>query len=396
MAAILLSMWLPGMAQTTQAAIYVPAAPKVTGSSSANIVTLKWDTVKAAEGYEIFIYSADKQYHWFKYCSASQTKVSLTGKVNLTYRYRVRALRKVNGNKIYSPFTSVVVKTAPSPAPNITSTARDKADSGLVRYQCSSIADGFEIFRAPSADGTYKKVATVNNKDTHAIRDTGLASGSTYYYKVRSFVKNSGSVTYGKFGNVRTLPKYSASGSGGSSSGSSSSTGSNRKLLIVGDSRVQYMSNWYRNSRVTYIAKSGVGISWLKGTSILNQILSVLDGKTDIILWIGANDFDYYSQYLTFYKTAVPKWRAKGARVYIASLGPFLGGTDGYGGSDRDLERFNSYLKDHIKELGSGVTYLDVYSYLKSKGYTFVSGDRVHYSQTTTGVVFNYFYSLIK
>ncbi len=47
-------------------------------------------------------------------------------------------------------------------------------------------ADSYQIFRADAADGTYTRIKTVSDPAL-TYTDTGLATGQTYYYKVRAY-----------------------------------------------------------------------------------------------------------------------------------------------------------------------------------------------------------------
>lgn len=68
--------------------------------------------------------------------------------------------------------------------------------------------DGYQIYRATSKKGTYKKAATVKgDRDTTYI-DTGLTCGKTYFYKVRAYKKISGKTVYSKLSSVMSaFPK---------------------------------------------------------------------------------------------------------------------------------------------------------------------------------------------
>lgn len=57
-------------------------------------------------------------------------------------------------------------------------------------------ATGYEVYRATSRDGKYKKITTIKKNSTVKYVDSkGLKKGKTYYYKVRAY-KKSGSKTY--------------------------------------------------------------------------------------------------------------------------------------------------------------------------------------------------------
>ncbi len=382
MAAILLSMWLPGTSATVKAATL--STPKVTGSAYNNVVTVKWTVPSNASAVELFRFEKN-QYKLVKtfWKSKNVNTYKFTGDYCASYKFKVRAFIIKNGKRTYSGNGWSVVKTAPRRT-YITTTKREKLSSGLVKWAVNTKADGYEIFRASSRNGNYTKVATVKSRNVSAVRDNTLKSSGTYYYRVRAYANNSNSKVYGGFGTTEQLNKYTAP----------ATTGKNRKLLIVGDSRVAYMSNWCSDSKVSFIAKSNTGISWLSSTSVQNQILASLDGSTDIAVWIGTNDYDYiYSKYVAYYTSIIPKWKAKGANVYLVGLGQFLGGTDGYGGYNNDLVRFNTGLKTVAASLGA--RYVDLYSYLATTGYSYMSGDRVHFSQATTQAVFRFLVSAV-
>ncbi len=54
------------------------------------------------------------------------------------------------------------------------------------------MASGYELYRATSANGSYKKIATISNPSTTSYKNSGLSSSECYYYKIRMFIKNSG------------------------------------------------------------------------------------------------------------------------------------------------------------------------------------------------------------
>ncbi|MBP3901815.1 MAG: SGNH/GDSL hydrolase family protein [Blautia sp.] len=382
MAAIMLSMWLPGTSATVKAATL--NKPGFVGSAVNKVVTLKWTYPSKAAGVELYGYR-NGGYKLIKtfWKSRNVKQISLTGDYGGSYWFRIRGFYKQNGKNVYGSYATVVVKTAPQRT-YITNTKREQLSSGIVVWAKNAKADGYEIYRSSAKNGTYAKVATITSGNISAVRDKTLKSSGTYYYKVRAYSKNMYSKAYGSFGTAEQLSKYTAP---------SVQTNTNRKLLIVGDSRVDYMSSWCSNAKVSYIAKSNTGISWLSSASVQNQILASLDGKTDIAVWIGTNDYDYiYNKYVPYYASIIPAWKSRGANVYLVGLGQFLGGADGYGGSNSDLVRFNTGLKSVAA--ATGAKFVDLYSYLSGTGFSYLSGDRVHFSQATTQVVFRYLLSV--
>ena len=72
--------------------------------------------------------------------------------------------------------------------------ATAKVHSVSMKWNSIVGANGYEIYRATSASGTYTRVGTVTGTTT-SFSQTGLNTGATYYYKVRAYVLKSGSTT---------------------------------------------------------------------------------------------------------------------------------------------------------------------------------------------------------
>ena len=66
----------------------------------------------------------------------------------------------------------------------------------LTCITAASLADGYQIYRAASKNGTYKRIATTG-KLTYVNK--GLSVGKSYYYKVRAYKNVGSSKKYGKF-----------------------------------------------------------------------------------------------------------------------------------------------------------------------------------------------------
>lgn len=65
--------------------------------------------------------------------------------------------------------------------------------------------DGYEIWRATSKKGTYKKIKTITRSSTHSFRNSKLRAGQRYYYKVRAYVKEGSTKKYGAFSAIRAV-----------------------------------------------------------------------------------------------------------------------------------------------------------------------------------------------
>ena len=73
-----------------------------------------------------------------------------------------------------------------------------------VKWSKVSNADGYQIYRSASKNGTYKRIATVK-ASKRIYNDKSVKIGKKYYYKVRAYIKKNGKNTYGKFSS--TVPE---------------------------------------------------------------------------------------------------------------------------------------------------------------------------------------------
>ena len=405
----LLLLVLPSLGlQTTEAAAAKPQAPKVTGSAAGYYVTLSWPRAANADGYEILKYqAADRQYHWFKtYKTTKAVSLTLKGKYNSTYRYKIKAFRLTNGKKVYSDYTSVQVKTACSPGVKITSTSRDKTDSGVIRWQANTHADGYEVWRSDSRNGTFTRVMTLTGSTKRTWRNSQLARDKEYFYKIRAFCKNGSGYVYSSFGGVKSIPVWAEPTPTPTPTPLPEMPVMSRKLMMVGDSRFLNMKGALEMRGASISPEINWSFSSWGGTLALfkaqvNAFTELVDETSDIVLWLGVNDCGYirkYNEYIEFYKNYVPKWAEKGARVYILAVGP-LGGSDPIYPSYTNsvIEEFNGKIQEAV-ENGTiqGARFVDAYTYLKNTDTTYLSStDVYHYSNDTSIKIFYYILELV-
>jgi len=66
-------------------------------------------------------------------------------------------------------------------------------------------ASGYEIYKATSKDGKYKKVTTIKKGSTKTYTEKKLTSKKTYYYKVRAYRTVSGKKVYSGYSAVKSV-----------------------------------------------------------------------------------------------------------------------------------------------------------------------------------------------
>ena len=164
----------------------VPSAPTSVKavSSSYNSINISWNGVVGASGYEVYrATSSTGPYTLVSRTTA--TRYNNTGlTTNRTYYYKVREYRIVGTVKEYSYFLTVVsAKPVPSTPINAKAT-RIGCKSIKLTWSSVTGANGYEVYRSISSTGTY----ILLTRTTYLYyANSGLITGKTYYYKMRSY-----------------------------------------------------------------------------------------------------------------------------------------------------------------------------------------------------------------
>ena len=145
--------------------------------TSYNSVTLKWSKVAGAKKYEIFYAdSLDGEWHslGLKGGTSFTHKKLMTG---ATYYYQIRPIR----DSFYGRWSNGVSTTTFLDNVNKLKVKAASADRMKLTWKKVKGASYYVILRADSIDGTYEMIAHATKS---SYIDTGLQSGTTYFYKV--------------------------------------------------------------------------------------------------------------------------------------------------------------------------------------------------------------------
>lgn len=154
-------------------------------------VTLSWDLVTNADGYQVRCYdSSGTQIQVCKVSSATATFDNLTEGTKYTYRVRAFYLN-ADGTYTYGAYSSYyTVYTTPGQVQNLNVSASTDSTVTLSWKKLSNVS-GYRILKYDDATGTYVVVATTTNtSNTYTV--TGLESGTRYRFKVRGYVNLNG------------------------------------------------------------------------------------------------------------------------------------------------------------------------------------------------------------
>ncbi|MHC1682971.1 MAG: leucine-rich repeat protein [Clostridiaceae bacterium] len=187
----------------------IPAiSSKVIAASSAyNSINTSWAAVTGASGYEVWrSTSSAGTYTLAGAVSATALSYNNVGlSTGTTYYYKIRAYRIVGITKIYGNF-STVVSAKPVPAVPVNFKAvRTSPTSITASWSAVSGANGYEVYRFNSSNGTYSLVRTTTSL---SFVNTGLITGNPYYYKVRAYRLVGTIKIYSNFTNVVYVKTY--------------------------------------------------------------------------------------------------------------------------------------------------------------------------------------------
>ena len=183
-----------------------------------------------------------------------------------------------------------------------------------------------------------------------------------------------------------------------------------KQVIFVGDSRTEFMKNVLTGmgesvtKNVKFVCSAGKGLDWFTTTGwaqlyslVQHDSNSILSKKTAVILNFGVNDLSKSAGYAEYYNWIAPQLKSKGCELYVMSVNPvnrlMLPNAGRADRSEAAVRSFNEYMKAN---LSSAYTYIDMYSYLKSTGYSFASDhygtgtvdDGLHYTTRTYKRIF--------
>ena len=186
-----------------------PAVPQNVKAAAAGdkALTVSWSAVTGATQYNVYRYrGSDKQYHYVGTTFATATKPTQyvdTGlAVGATYYYKVVAACKGNGLTFVGDMSAAAnakVLGKPGVPQNVKATAAVKQIT--VSWNNVAGATQYNVYRYRGSDKQYHYVGTTfatATKPTQYV-DTGLATGTTYYYKVKAVCKGNGLTFTGDF-----------------------------------------------------------------------------------------------------------------------------------------------------------------------------------------------------
>lgn len=150
---------------------------------------ITWSKVTNAKGYKIYRAKSTKGPYYLIKTVKGNSIFSYTDK-NLSryknYYYKVRTYYINNSKTYYSNYTGYAAKY-PLAKVNLKSATYSSKKYNKLTWSKVKYANGYQVWRSTSKNGTYKKVATVKGNAKVSYKDKKITPGVTYYYKVRAY-----------------------------------------------------------------------------------------------------------------------------------------------------------------------------------------------------------------
>lgn len=128
--------------------------------------------------------------------------------------------KKVDMNFLYnagSPTKPVFTHAATASAIDVDSlddvgnfSAKSYAKKLSLSWYTVEDADGYQIWRKDTYNGSYKKIKEIDDADTTSYTNSGLAANHEYYYKIRAYHKNSDEMIYSDYTVITAATKASS------------------------------------------------------------------------------------------------------------------------------------------------------------------------------------------
>lgn len=169
---------------------------KVSGNTASSI-TFSWNKNAAATGYIVEIYKGGK---WTQILNA-KSNTTLTGtatglSANATYSVRIKSFKKTAATTYFSEYLTFSADTRISNVTSLTYKA-DSASQVTLSWNRNAAADGYtvEIYRG----GKWEQVLCATSNTKLSCKITGLAEGSTYSVRIKSYKVKNGRTVFSEY-----------------------------------------------------------------------------------------------------------------------------------------------------------------------------------------------------
>lgn len=159
-------------------------------SVSSSSVTLSWQAMEGAEGYEVYKKSGSSFNLAKTTTDTSYTDSGVTAGASAVYK--VRAYKTVSGKKVYSLYCPELTANVLPAVPNGLSVSAYTDNTVTLKWN-SVTCTGYAVYRSGGLSSAY---TLVGNVTTNSFTDKNLLSGTKYSYKIKAYKGSGNSAQY--------------------------------------------------------------------------------------------------------------------------------------------------------------------------------------------------------
>ncbi|MDD6021234.1 MAG: leucine-rich repeat protein [Oscillospiraceae bacterium] len=171
-------------------------------AASKNSLTLTWNEVHGASGYQLYQYVNKK---WKKVAETSLTDTKIKNlKSAREYTFKVRAFVETDSGKIYGKFSSACSCATRPEKVKLTSVVNRGVGRLTLSWERVSGADGYIVYTSFKQKSGYKEAKVIKGSSNTKCVLTGLRSNKKYFVTVKSFKNSENGKTLSADGNVKS------------------------------------------------------------------------------------------------------------------------------------------------------------------------------------------------
>lgn len=182
---------------------------KVTGlgtkEKGSSYFTISWNAAEGAGGYRLYMRDTDEgEFEQVADITDGSTSYKVSDLDPATeYQFKVEAYETAGGTSVSGTASAEYADcTNPDQVESLTVQAGGTSEIQLTWDEADGVS-GYQVYRLNKKTGKYELCATIKSAKTTSYRNTGLAAGTEYAYKVRAYKVYNGKNCYGSYSDVK-------------------------------------------------------------------------------------------------------------------------------------------------------------------------------------------------
>jgi len=171
---------------------------RVTAQSDSTL-SIKWDKVKRATSYKVYVYNSSTKKYDFKQSSSNNSTKLIGMNPAKTYKIKIRAYKKLDNKKYYGKYSQILeAKTTPSKVTGVNEYDYSFNSISLMWNKVSNECN-YRVYMYNTSKKTYEKQGDVKNT---YFKISNLNPASEYKFKIRAYIIINGKKYFGSYSSV--------------------------------------------------------------------------------------------------------------------------------------------------------------------------------------------------